>query len=90
MVRGLPDVHFGMGTPHARSDSNDVQLPLVEVAGPAGIPIGKRLWLVEGDGQRAVFLGATAIHVYDADGGCHEFRGTLVAAPPHLHDAISL
>ncbi len=53
-----------MGTRHAQSDSNGHQL--VEVAGPAGIPIGKRLWLVDGDGQRAVFLGATAIHVYDA------------------------
>jgi hypothetical protein len=56
-----------MGTHHTQTDSNDRQPPLVEVAGPAGIPIGKRLWLVDGDGQRAVFLGAVAIHVFDAD-----------------------
>lgn len=56
-----------MGTHHTQTDSNDRQPPLIEVAVPAGIPIGKRLWLVDGDGQRAVFLGAVAIHVFDAD-----------------------
>ena len=56
-----------MGTHQAQSADNDRQLPLVEGVGPAGIPIGKRLWLVDGDGQRAVFLGAVAIHVFDAD-----------------------
>ena len=56
-----------MGTYHLQADSDGHQPVLVEVPGPAGIPIGKRLWLVEGDGQRAVFLGATPIHVYDAD-----------------------
>ncbi|MFU8842046.1 MAG: putative transposase, partial [Nitriliruptoraceae bacterium] len=56
-----------MDTRYAETGSDDDQPVLVEVPGPAGIPIGKRLWLVEGDGQRAVFLGATAIHVYDVD-----------------------
>ena len=51
----------------ARSDPDETQPRLVEAAGPAGITIGKRLTLLEGDGRRAVFLGATPIHVYDAD-----------------------
>ena len=54
-----------MDTHRSEAGRDDSQPVLVEVAGPAGVPIGKRLWLVEGDGQRAVFLGATAIHVYD-------------------------
>jgi len=55
-----------MSTHHAQAGRDDSQPVLVEVGGPAGVAIGKRLWLVDGDGQRAVFLGATAIHVYDA------------------------
>ena len=56
-----------MDTRDAETGSDDHQPVLVEVPGPVGIPIGKRLWLVEGDGRRAVFLGATAICVFDAD-----------------------
>ena len=54
-----------MGTHHAHTASDDSQPALLEVGRPAGVAIGKRLWLVDGDGQRAVFLGGTAIHVYD-------------------------
>ena len=32
-----------------------------------GVPIGKRLTLLEADGVRAVFLGNVAVHVFDAD-----------------------
>jgi transposase len=39
---------------------------LFEVATGPGRPIGRRLTLFESDGRRAVFLGPTAIHVYDA------------------------
>jgi transposase len=60
-------VHSGMDTRYAETGSDDHQPVLVEVPGPVGIPIGKRLWLVDGDGQWAVFLGATAICVFDAD-----------------------
>jgi transposase len=47
----------------------DRQLALLEVPGPTGIPIGRRLLLVEGDGQRAVFHGTAALHVYDIGDG---------------------
>jgi transposase len=56
-----------MDMPHAETGTDDSQPVLVEVAVPAGVPIGKRLWLVDGDGQRAVFLGAAAICVYDVE-----------------------
>lgn len=39
---------------------------MFEVAAGPGRPIGRRLTLFESDGRRAVFLGTTAIHVYDA------------------------
>lgn len=39
---------------------------LSEVATGPGRAIGRRLSLFESDGRRAVFFGATAIHVYDA------------------------
>ena len=38
---------------------------LIEVADGPGVPIGKRVRLFDGGGRRAVFLGTTAIHVYD-------------------------
>ena len=39
---------------------------LFELATGPGRPIGRRLTLFESDGRRAVYLGPTAIHVYDA------------------------
>ena len=39
---------------------------LIELQPQPGIPIGKRLRLLQTDGQSAVFLGDTAIHVYDS------------------------
>lgn len=39
---------------------------LIELQPQPGIPIGKRLRLLQSDGQRAVFLGDTAIHLYDS------------------------
>ena len=47
------------------SGAIDRQPALLEVAGPTGIPIGRRLLLVEDDSQRAVFLGTVALHLYD-------------------------
>jgi transposase len=38
---------------------------LLEAPGAPGQPIGRRLRLFESGGQRAVFFGTTAIHVYD-------------------------
>jgi transposase len=38
---------------------------LFELPAAPGQPIGRRLTLFESDGQRAVFFGTTAIHVYD-------------------------
>jgi len=39
---------------------------LIELQPQLGTPIGKRLRLLQSDGQCAVFLGDTAIHLYDA------------------------
>jgi len=43
------------------------QPSLVELQPQIGTPLGKRLRLLQSNGQRAVFLGETAIHVYEAD-----------------------
>ena len=43
-----------------------VQPPLIELQPQLGTPLGKRLRLLQSNDQRAVFLGDTAIHVYDA------------------------
>jgi transposase len=43
------------------------QPSLFEVVGGPGSSIGKRLTLFECDGCRAIYLGPTAIHVYDSD-----------------------
>ncbi len=57
-------------------DDVEVEQPaLVEAPSGPGRPIGKRLRLFDSEGLRAVFLGPTAIHVYDvadaeADGAC--------------------
>jgi transposase len=50
---------------------------LFEVVTGPGRPIGRRLSLFESDGRRAVFLGATAIHVYDA--GDREAEAACIA-----------
>ena len=42
------------------------QPPLIELQPQLGTPLGKRLRLLESNGQRAVFLGDIAIHLYDA------------------------
>jgi len=42
------------------------QLPLTDLNPALGIPLGRRLRVLQSDGQRAVFVGSTAIHVYDA------------------------
>ena len=42
------------------------QTALSEHAPSLGMPLGRRLQVLEGDGQRAVIFGATVIHVYDA------------------------
>ena len=39
---------------------------LIELQPQLGTPLGKRLRLLQSNGQRAVFLGDTAIHLYDA------------------------
>ena len=44
----------------------DTQPPLLGLQPQLGIPLGRRLRVLESDGQRAVFVGATAIHLYDA------------------------
>ncbi len=53
----------------------DTQPPLLELQPQFGISLGRRLRVLESDGQRAVFVGATAIHLYDA----HD-RGAEAAA----------
>jgi len=45
--------------------SDSTQAPLIELDPKLNIQLG-RLQVLENDGQRAVFLGATSIHVYDA------------------------
>src|SRR3990172_3342140 len=42
------------------------QLPLIDLNPALGIPLGRRLLVLQSNGQRAVFVGGTAIHVYDA------------------------
>ena len=42
------------------------QLPLIELNPALGIPLGRRLLVLESNGQRAIFVGGMAIHVYDA------------------------
>ncbi len=49
-----------------KPQSTVTQPPLIELDPKLGIPLG-RLEVLESDGQRAVFLGATSIHVYDAE-----------------------
>ena len=42
------------------------QPPLIELEPQIGTALGRRLVVLESGGERAVFLGGTAIHVYDA------------------------
>ncbi|MFQ5880677.1 MAG: putative transposase, partial [Dehalococcoidia bacterium] len=39
--------------------------PLIDLQPQLGIPLGRRLQVLESDGERAVFLSATALHVYE-------------------------
>ena len=41
------------------------QTSLIEHESSLSIPLGRRLQVLESDGQRAIFFGATAIHIYD-------------------------
>lgn len=53
---------------------------LIELQPQPGIPIGKRLRLLQSDGQCAVFLGDTAIHLYDSqDSGAQAAVVALLA-----------
>lgn len=45
---------------------HDPHPSLIELQPQLGTPLGKRLRIVESDGQCAVLLGATVIHVYDS------------------------
>ncbi|MGH8510390.1 MAG: putative transposase [Gammaproteobacteria bacterium] len=51
-----------MGQASAEHDSRLFDLP----ASP-GIPIGKRLTMLDSGGKRAIFLRSTAIHIFDGD-----------------------
>src|SRR3972149_9912682 len=42
------------------------QLPLIDLNPALGVPLGRRLLVLRSNGQRAAFVGGTAIHVYDA------------------------
>lgn len=48
-------------------DRTSAQAPLLEPPPPPEIPLGRGLQLVDHDGRRAVFLGATPIHLYDRE-----------------------
>ena len=53
---------------------------LIELQPQLGAPLGKRLRLLQSDGQRAVFLGDSAIHLYDAqDSGAQAAAIALLA-----------
>ena len=49
------------------AENTPTERTLFEPPARPGTAIGKRLTLVESDGRRAVFLGAAAIHIFDAD-----------------------
>ncbi|MDO8692014.1 MAG: helix-turn-helix domain-containing protein [Dehalococcoidia bacterium] len=56
------------------------QPPLIELEPQLGTPLGKRLRVLRGNGERAVFLGDTAIHIYDAsDRGAEAAAMALLA-----------
>jgi len=57
------------------SQRDGTQPPLIELQPQLGNPLGKRLRLFQSNGQCAVLLGDTAIHVYDA-----QDRGAQAAA----------
>ena len=62
------------------------QLPLIELNPALGIPLGQRLLVFESNGQRAVFVGGMAIHVYDArDRGAEAAAIALLA---HVSRAV--
>ncbi|MBI4302732.1 MAG: hypothetical protein HY665_00120 [Chloroflexi bacterium] len=53
---------------------------LIELQPQLGTPIGKRLRLLESNGQRAVFLDDSVIHLYDVqDSGAHSVVIALLA-----------
>ena len=66
------------------------QLPLTELQPLRGAPIGRRLQVLESGGQRAVFLGATAIQVYDAADRAAEAAAIALLARSRVATQIEL
>ena len=63
---------------------------LLEVPPGPGTPIGKRLTLVEADGQRAVFFGTTALYLFDADDKAAESACVVMLSRADLASDIEI
>ena len=66
------------------------QPPLIDLQPQLGMPLGKRLRVLESDGQRAVFLGDTAIHVYEARDRAAEAAAIALLARAEVATQIDL
>jgi hypothetical protein len=64
--------------------------PLIELEPPVGTPLGRRLVVLESEGQRVVFLGATAIHVYDASDRAAEAAAIALLARAGIATRVEL
>ncbi|MBE0431802.1 MAG: helix-turn-helix domain-containing protein [Dehalococcoidia bacterium] len=73
---------------------NDVlpaaQLPWLDLNPSPGTPLGRHVTVLENDGQRAVFVGGTAIHIYDADDRAAEAAAVALLARARVASDVAL
>lgn len=63
---------------------------LIELQPRLGAPLGRRLLVLESDGQRVVLLGSTAIHAYDARDRAAEAAAIALLARARVATRIEL
>jgi transposase len=73
-----------------RTPLTSAQPPLIELHPQLGIPLGRRLRVLDSDGQRAVYLGATALHVYDAHDRAAEAAAIALLASAQVASHVEL
>ena len=66
------------------------QPSLVELEAQIGTPLGKRLYLLQSNGLRGVFLGETAIHVYEAEDRASEALAMALLARARVATQVEL
>lgn len=74
-----------MGQASAEHDAR-----LVDVPASPGIPMGKRLTMLDSDGKRAIFLSSTAIHIFDKDDKAAEAACIAMLASAKLATHIEI